>query len=228
MVNKFRKVILITAITLASLTGLLAGLKEYEKSYVRESVKEEILEKKDTGEVVFEVPSGDYLSIEGEEGGPDTDILDSWIGITGYCTGNDKACASLHLAGTIEIPSLGIQEPIWEENTSLAMRYGVILMKNTARLETEGNAVIVGHRNTITHTIFDKLTKIKKDDAVTITTPDGFMHNYRVNGTYYCSPYDLQNYVGTSSDYPIMITLVTCAREKGNNWRFIVTLIPSD
>jgi len=226
MVSKFRKGVLITALLITTIAGLLAGLKEYAKSFVRESVKEEILEKKDTGEVVFEVPSGDYLSIEGEEGEPGTDIIDSWIGLTGYCTGNDRATETLHLAGIIEIPSLGIEEPIWEENSSLAMRYGVILMKNTARLQTEGNSVIVGHRNTVTHTIFDKLTGIKRDDAVTITTPDGFMHNYRVNGTYYCSPYDLQNYVGSSSDYPVMITLVTCAREKGNSWRFVVTLIP--
>ena len=227
MVSKIRKGILASILTALSVTGLLAGFKEYAKSFVRESVKEEILDMTDTGDLVFEVPAGDYLSIEGEEGEPETDVLDSWLGITGYISGNDKACESLHLAGIIEIPSLGIEEPVWEENTKLAMRYGVILMKNTARLESPGNAGIVGHRNTITHTIFDKLTKIKKDDDVTITTPDGFTHNYRVNGTYYCSPYELQNYVGTSSDYPVMITLVTCAREKGNSWRFIVTLIPS-
>jgi LPXTG-site transpeptidase (sortase) family protein len=226
MVRRFYKSILITAIAVFSVTGLLTGLKEYTKSFIRESVKEEILEKKDAGDLVFEVPAGDYLSVEGEEGEPETDILDNWIGITGYVSGNDRACESLHLAGIIEIGALGIEEPIWEENTSLAMRYGVILMKNTARLEETGNAVIVGHRNTVTHTVFDKLTSIKKDDEVVITTPDGLMHNYRVNGTYYCSPYDLQNYVGTSSEYPVMITLVTCAREKGNSWRFIVTLVP--
>lgn len=226
MVRRFYKSILITAIAVFSVTGLLTGLKEYTKSFIRESVKEEILEKKDAGDLVFEVPAGDYLSVEGEEGEPETDILDNWIGITGYVSGNDRACESLHLAGIIEIGALGIEEPIWEENTSLAMRYGVILMKNTARLEETGNAVIVGHRNTVTHTVFDKLTSIKKDDEVVITTPDGLMHNYRVNGTYYCSPYHLQNYVCTSSEYPVMITLVTCAREKGNSWRFIVTLVP--
>ncbi len=226
MVRKICKIILITAIAVFCITGFLTGFKEYAKSFLRESVKEEILEKKDEGNLVFEVPAGEYLSVEGEEGEPENDVLDSWIGITGYVSGNDRTCESLHLAGIIEIGSLGIEEPIWEENTSLAMRYGVILMKNTAHLEEPGNAVIVGHRNTVTHTIFDKLTAIKKDDEVTITTPDGIMHNYRVNGTYYCSPYDLQNYVGTSEDYPVMITLVTCAREKGNSWRFIVTLIP--
>ena len=122
MVSKIRKGIWISVLFIVSLTGLLAGLKEYAKSFVRETVKEEILDKTDTRDLVFEVPAGDYLSIEGEEGEPETDVLDSWLGITGYIAGNDKACESLHLAGIIEIPSLGIEEPIWEENTSLAMR----------------------------------------------------------------------------------------------------------
>ena len=228
MVKKFVKTILIIILAVVSVAGLWTGLEEYAKSYVREAVKEDILEKTDSGVITYEVPAGDYLAVEGEESTVESSAPDSVIEISGYGSGEDHTRETLHLEGVIEIPSLGIEEPVWKENSYVAMRYGVILLKNTAKLEQPGNAVIVGHRNTVTHTVFDKLTKINKDDAAVITLPDGSEHKYRVNGTYYCSPYDLQDYVGTSSEYPVMITLVTCAREKGNSWRFIVTLIPCE
>ncbi len=57
MVSKIRKGILATILTALSVTGLLAGFKEYAKSFVRESVKEEILDMTDTGDLVFKVPA---------------------------------------------------------------------------------------------------------------------------------------------------------------------------
>ena len=210
-----------------SIIGMLMFLEEYAKSYLRNIVKDEVLNRNNDDDVVYDVPSGDYLSIEGEENTEDESPAEALIQIAGYAAGDDNATDKLHLIGIISIPSLNIEEPIWEENSDLAMRYGVILMDYSPKPGDKGNSLIVGHRNNITHTIFDKLTKIKNGAAVTITTPEGFEQNYRVNGTYYCSPYDLQDYVGTSEEYPVMVTLITCAREKGNCWRFIVTLIPA-
>ena len=227
MKNKYLRPVLAGVLVVLSVAGLLLFLEEYAKSYLRSTVKDEVLRRNTTDDVVYEVPAGDYLSVNGEEDTDEESFVEGWLEIAGYCTGNDKETADLHLIGIISIPGLDIEEPVWEENTDLAMRYGVILMKESARLGEQGNSIIVGHRNTITHTVFDKLPKIRKGDSVTITTPDGLEKSYRVNGTYYCSPYDLQEYVGSSPDYPVMITLITCAREKGNCWRFIATLIPS-
>ena len=224
--RKWLKGVWITFILLLLVFASLAMSKEYAKSYVRQSVKEEILKEPNKEELTYEVPSGNYLSITGEEDGGDDGVLDSWIKIAGYAGGNAGKTEKLHLVGRLKIPSLNIEEPIWKENSSLAMRYGVILMDDRPGLGCEGNAVIVGHRNTVTHTIFDKLPKIKKGDTAIVIYPDGEEQRYRVNGTYYCSPYELQNYVGSSPDHPVMITLVTCAREKGNSWRFIATLVP--
>ena len=224
--RKWLKGVWITFILLLLVFASLAMSKEYAKSYVRQSVKEDILKEPNNEDLTYEVPSGNYLSITGEEDGGDDGVLDSWIKIAGYAGGNAGKTEKLHLVGRLKIPSLNIEEPIWKENSSLAMRYGVILMDDRPGLGCEGNAVIVGHRNTVTHTIFDKLPKIKKGDTAIVIYPDGEEQRYRVNGTYYCSPYELQNYVGSSPDHPVMITLVTCAREKGNSWRFIATLVP--
>ena len=224
---KYLRPFLAGVLVIFSVAGLLLFLEEYAKSYLRSTVKDEVLKRNTTDDVVYEVPAGDYLSVNGEENTEEESFVEGWLEIAGYCTGNDDAAADLHLVGIISIPGLDIEEPIWKENTDLAMRYGVILMKESAGIGEQGNSLIVGHRNTITHTVFDKLPKISKGDPVTITTPDGLEHKYRVNGTYYCSPYDLQDYVGTSADHPVMVTLITCTREKGNCWRFIVTLIPS-
>ena len=227
MKSKYLKAALGAVLIVLSVIGMLLFLEEYAKSYLRDQVKDEVLNRKEDDDIEYDVPSGNYLSIKGEENTEDDSAAEALIQIAGYAAGDDNATDKLHLIGIISIPSLDIEEPIWKENSSLAMRYGVILMDYSPRPGDKGNSLIVGHRNNITHTIFDKLTKIKNGAAVTITTPEGFEQNYRVNGTYYCSPYDLQDYVGTSEEYPVMVTLITCAREKGNCWRFIVTLIPA-
>ena len=227
MKNAYLRPLSVIVLAVLSITGLLLFVEEYAKSYLRNTVKDEVIQREISDDVVYEVPAGDFLSVNGEEDTDDGSVAEGLFEIAGYCSGNGRTC-DLHLIGIINIPDLDIEEPVWEENTNLAMRYGVILMKDSARPGQKGNSIIVGHRNTVTHTVFDKLPLIKKGDTVTITTPDGLEQNYRVNGTYYCSPYDLQNYVGASADHPVMITLITCARERGNSWRFIVTLIPTD
>lgn len=227
MKSKYLKAVLGAVLIVLAIFGMLLFLEEYAKSYLRDQVKDEVLNRKDDDDIEYDVPSGDYLSVKGEENTEDESSAEAFLQIVGYSAGDDNETDKLHLIGIISIPSLDIEEPIWKENSSLAMRYGVILMDYSPRPGDKGNSLIVGHRNTITHTIFDRLTKIKNGAAVTITTPEGFEQNYRVNGTYYCSPYDLQDYVGTSEEYPVMVTLITCAREKGNCWRFIVTLIPA-
>ena len=227
MKRSYLRPLSVVVLAVFSAAGLLLFVEEYAKSYLRNTVKDEVLLRDDSDDVVYEVPAGDFLSVNGEEDTDGGSLGEGLFEIAGYCKGSGGT-EDLHLIGIINIPQLDIEEPVWEENTNLAMRYGVILMKDSARPGQKGNSIIVGHRNTITHTVFDKLPLIRTGDAVTITTPDGLEQNYRVNGTYYCSPYDLQNYVGTSQDHPVMITLITCAREKGNSWRFIVTLIPSD
>lgn len=227
MKSRYLKAFLGAVMIILSVIGLLLFLEEYAKSYLRNTVKDEVLNRREDDDVEYDVPKGNYLAVNGEENTSDENAAEALIQIAGYSKGDTNATDKLHLVGIISIPSLDIEEPIWEENTDLAMRYGVILMDYSPRPGDKGNSIIVGHRNNITHTIFDKLTKIKNGAAVTITTPEGFEQNYRVNGRYYCSPYDLQDYVGTSEDYPVMVTLITCAREKGNSWRFIVTLIPS-
>lgn len=224
--KKYLKAFLLTLVVVAGTAGILAFLKEYAKSSIRNAVRDDALAKIDSGEDSCEVPSGSYLSVPGDDDFTGPDYISGWVSLVTYEPDNTVEVESLHSAGVIEIPSLNIREAIWKENTPVAMRYGVIVMKEFAGVNEAGNCVIVGHRNTITHTVFDKLTKIRMNDAALITTPDGIKHKYRVNGTYYCSPYDLENYVGTSPDHPVMITLITCAREKGNDWRFIVTLVP--
>lgn len=222
--RKYLKVIAGLVLVLAFLTGVLAWRKEYAKSDIRESTKTNVL--RNVSVESYEVPSGDYLAITGEDVDPGLHLLESWIKIAQFHEGTgSEEYATLHLAGVIEIPSLAIEEPVWKENTSVAMRYGVIVMEDFAGLEEEGNCVIVGHRSLVTKTTFWNLTDIKEDDSVLITMPDGTRHEYRVSGTYYCSPYDLQSYL-ESSDNPKQITLVTCAKEKGNSWRFIAVLVP--
>ena len=228
--RKYLKGILFALLVIIGLTGLMAGLEEYAKSGIRVSVKDEALDlldgDHDGEEITYEVPSGRFLAVYGDGDDTEWTPIGDWVQIADYKAGNIDETVDLHLEGIIKIPSLGIEEPIWKENSSVAMRYGVIRMRYSAGLEEEGNCVIVGHRNTVTSTIFYNLTDIRANDRAVIRTSDGRSHEYRVSGTYYCSPYELQEYVGTSDVNAKQITLVTCAREYGNCWRFIVVLVP--
>ena len=229
--RKYLKGILAFCLIIMGLAGLMAGLEEYAKSDIRVSVKDKALDLFDSSdagsdEITYEVPAGSFLAVNGDGEDTEWNLIGDWVQIAELKSGNNNEMATLHLEGVIEIPSLNIEEPIWKENTSVAMRYGVIRMSYTAGLEDQGNSVIVGHRNTVSSTIFYNLTDIKKNDRVTIKMPGGIRHEYRVSGTYYCSPYELQDYVGTSDVNAKQITLVTCAREYGNCWRFIVVLVP--
>ena len=129
---KYLRPLLAGVLVILSVAGLLLFLEEYAKSYLRSTVKDEVLQRNTTDDVVYEVPAGDYLSVNGEENTEEESFLEGWLEIAGYCTGNDDATADLHLIGIISIPGLDIEEPIWKENTDLAMRYGVILMKESA------------------------------------------------------------------------------------------------
>ena len=225
--RKYLKVLVFFMLACAFFLGVLAWRKEYAKSEIRESMKKTVLESIDAG--TYEVPAGDYLSVSGEDMEPDLDLLASWIKIAQYHEGTgSEEYAALHLAGVIEIPSLAIEEPVWKENTDVAMRYGVIVMEDFAGIEEDGNCVILGHRSLVTSTTFWNLTDISEDDEVLITTPDGVRHEYRVSGTYYCSPYDLQSYLDGPDNCAKQITLVTCAKERGTSWRFIAVLLPCE
>ena len=231
--RKSIKVILFFVLVFLLFTGALMWLKEYAKADIRESVKSDVLkdfevsDKESSFSAAYEVPSDDYLTVPGEDGSPDLNVFGNWIKIARHLAGpDDDDTKVLHLAAVIEIPSLGIEEPVWVEDSLLAMRYGVILMSGFASLDEEGNSVIVGHRSLTTSKHFWNLTDIDAEDAVIITTPDGTEHKYRVSGTYYCSPFDLQDYLETPDGCSKQVTLVTCAKERGNSWRFIVTLVP--
>lgn len=226
-----RKVLVSIASVFLSVAGVISLFlifKEYAKSNIREDVKESIIKSFEEGETDFDVPSDDRLAIAGEDGDDsDQELFLSWIKIAEYKQSRGGEYDSLHLAGIIEIPDLDIEEPVWEENTSLAMRYGVILMDFSAGLDEPGNSIIVGHRNTVTHTVFDSLVDIDENSRVIIISSDGTRNEYRVDSTDYCSPYELQDYVSGISGSSKTITLVTCAREYGNCWRFVVTLLPA-
>lgn len=229
--RKYLKGILAACLVILGLAGLMAGLEEYAKSSIRVSVKDEALHLFDertngNDEITYEVPSGGFLAVYGDGDDTEWNLIGDWVQIASYQNGADREMATLHMEGIIEIPCLDIEEPVWKENSSVAMRYGVIRMRYTAGLQEPGNSVIVGHRNTVSSTIFYNLTDIRVNDRAIIKTPDGKRHEYRVSNTYYCSPYELQDYVGSSDVNAKQITLVTCARERGNCWRFIVVLVP--
>ncbi len=106
------------------------------------------------------------------------------------------------LVGRLEIPRLGMRTIVREGIDSGTLRRAVGHVPETALPGQPGNAALAGHRDTF----FRPLKNIRKDDRITVTTPDG-VHEYRVTETRVVAPEDVSVLAPTEDP---TLTLVTC------------------
>ena len=99
MKNAYLRPLSVIVLAVLSIAGLLLFVEEYAKSYFRNTVKDEVLRRDTSDDVVYEVPAGDYLSVNGEENTDEESFAEGLLEIAGYCAGDDNGTADLHLAG---------------------------------------------------------------------------------------------------------------------------------
>ena len=106
------------------------------------------------------------------------------------------------LIGRIEIPRLGLSEPVLEGTSGRSLRRGVGHVARTAFPGERGNVALAGHRDS--H--FSRLREVEKGDLIRIQTPDG-VFAYRVAAIHIVDPDrgDLLAQTGSPR-----LTLVTC------------------
>jgi sortase A len=106
------------------------------------------------------------------------------------------------LIGRIDIPRVGVSCVIMEGDDSGTLRHAVGHIPGTALPGDPGHAALAGHRDSY----FRGLRRIKPDDVITITRPDG-TYRYRVRSTEVVRPNDVAvlQPKGHST-----LTLVTC------------------
>lgn len=106
------------------------------------------------------------------------------------------------LVGRLEIPDLNVSVMVMEGTASKTLRRGAGRISGTARPGTPGNMGIAAHRDTF----FRPLSRIKKNDTIRFTTPDG-TDVYKVVSTQIVTPGDVHVLEPTSKR---TLTLVTC------------------
>lgn len=106
------------------------------------------------------------------------------------------------LIGRIEVRRLGISVVLVEGSDDLTLRHAVGHIAGTSLPGEPGNAGIAGHRDTF----FRPLRNIRKDDVITVTTPQG-RYTYRVLTTRIVDPSDVSV---LDQDDDEILTLVTC------------------
>lgn len=109
--------------------------------------------------------------------------------------------------GTILIPSIDLDMPLVDGVTENDLRWSAGHMKQTAYPGQIGNAVIAGHRGYNFGRLFNRLNELKKNDIITIKTPQG-LFSYKVYETKIVDPSDTS--VVNQTDKHKVLTLITC------------------
>lgn len=116
--------------------------------------------------------------------------------------------------GTISIPKLKIQYPIFNVDNSTTLRVGTVaIYPSNAEtvLNTQGNVVIAGH-NYRNSRMFSKLYTLKNGDSIYITNIYGAKMEYKVYNNYTTGSMDFDYATRNTNGYT-EISLTTCTND---------------
>lgn len=119
------------------------------------------------------------------------------------------------IVGTISIPSLNIQYPIFNVDNTTTLRVGtaaIYPLDAEQTLNKKGNVVIAGH-NYRNGRMFSKLNTLKNGDSIYITNVNGTKLEYKVYNNYTADVNDFA-YATRDTGDAIEISLTTCTNNE--------------
>lgn len=133
---------------------------------------------------------------------------------TGYIT--------LHGVGMLDIPSIDLHVPIWENTNSNSLRYGVGHYVDSVPPGRPGNCTIMGHHMRKYGSIFNRLEEVEIGNVINITDLRGHQYTYIVDDLRIVSAEEMmQNIRGGLTDTR-QVTLVTCVYTNSGKMRLMV------
>ena len=112
--------------------------------------------------------------------------------------------------GTISIPSIDLELPVWDGAGIVELRYGAGRMPLSCEAGCQGNLVIFGHRMRRYGSIFNRLGEVAIGDSITITR-NGSTFTYIVDETVTIDPSKISSYISREGEgNASTITLITC------------------
>ena len=132
----------------------------------------------------------------------------------------------LNSIGILQISSINIRYPVWDEATQVSLRYGLGHYVDSVMPGEQGNATILGH-NYRDGSMFQRLGQVEVGDEVIFTTPEGEDLYFYVVSSDIISADELIDYAVADSSDEVQLTLVTCTYEYGmEGWRRVVICRP--
>lgn len=89
--------------------------------------------------------------------------------------------------GTLDLPTIGVSQPLHEGVTLTAINHGPSHWPGTAMPGEIGNVVVAGHRTTYTRPFYD-LDLLQPGDPLVFTMNDGTVVTYELTGTSVVGP----------------------------------------
>ena len=112
--------------------------------------------------------------------------------------------------GTISIPSIDLELPVWDGAGTVELRYGAGRMPLSCEAGHPGNLVIFGHRMRRYGSIFNRLGEVSLGDSVTIAR-NGSSYTYTVDQIVTIDPSEISFYIRMEEEGDACrITLITC------------------
>lgn len=127
--------------------------------------------------------------------------------------------SSGYVVGSIEIPSIGVEETIRSGVSLSVIDQGVAHWVGTVGPGEDGNLVLAGHRTTHSKPFAD-LDRLGSGDLIYVTDGQGFSVMYKVAETTIVDPQDL--WITYDMDRP-MLTLFACHPKGSARYRIVVT-----
>jgi len=128
--------------------------------------------------------------------------------------------------GTIEIPKIGLSQPLFEGVTLTAINRGPSHWPGTAMPGQLGNVVVAGHRTTYTRPFWD-LQALVPGDQLIFAMADGTRHTYALERLEIVSP-DAVHIVDQTHEY--RATLFACHPRGSARQRIVghFTMVPTE
>lgn len=124
--------------------------------------------------------------------------------------------------GILEISSIGIRYPVWDEASQISLRYGLGHYVDSVMPGEVGNATILGH-NYRDGSMFHFLRDVEIGDEVVFTDLNGERLVFYVDEIEIISADELIHYALGNITKTRQLTLVTCTYEYGaEGWRRVV------
>ena len=119
--------------------------------------------------------------------------------------------------GTLELPTLGVSEPLQEGMTLTAINRGPSHWPGTALPGGRGNVVVAGHRTTYSKP-FHRLDELQPGDPVVFRMRDGAVHTYVVRGVVVVP----EAAIGIAAQFPSHTATLFACHPKGSATHRIV------